>query len=65
MARPSASTRWGVTGLPYGWHEWGCYIGLFGFFVLVGGLVLRGERRSIPIRVAGLLFMVLGFGAFA
>jgi hypothetical protein len=53
-----------VHGLPYGWHEWGAYVGVPGVLVLVGGLVLRGDARSAGLRVGGILFLVLSFGAF-
>ncbi|AKT40508.1 hypothetical protein [Chondromyces crocatus] len=49
---------------PYGWHEWGMYIGVAGVVVLLVGLALRSERRERVLKLVGLLFVVLGFGAF-
>jgi hypothetical protein len=55
----------GVHGLPYGWHEWGAYVGWAGVLVLVVGLVVRGDTRGAGLRIGGLAFLLLSFGAFA
>jgi hypothetical protein len=49
---------------PYGWHEWGMYISATGALVLAGGFVfVRGARES-ALKLAGLVLLLLGFGAF-
>lgn len=49
---------------PYGWHEWGIYIGAAGVIVLLLGVVLVGGRREAALKLAGVAFVALGFGAF-
>ena len=48
---------------PYGWHEWGMYIGRARPALLVGGRCSARSRRETALKVAGSLFL-LGFGAF-
>lgn len=49
---------------PYGWHEWGIYIGAAGVLALGLGLLLVEGRRERVLKVAGAAFVLLGFGAF-
>lgn len=54
---------------PYGWHEWGSYIGILGVVLLVVGVLasvswLR-HRKAVALTASGLLLFVLGLGAFA
>ncbi|EYF02487.1 hypothetical protein [Chondromyces apiculatus] len=49
---------------PYGWHEWGMYLGGAGLLVLAVGVALRAGPRERVLKAAGLLFVLLGFGAF-
>lgn len=56
-ARPARVT-------PYGWHEWGMYIGVAGVLILGAALLLVEGRRERVLKVAGALFLLLGFGAF-
>jgi len=49
---------------PYGWHEWGMYISWAGLGILAVGVALVGGRRERVLKVVGLLFAVLGLGAF-
>jgi hypothetical protein len=49
---------------PYGWHEWGMYISAAGVAVLVLGVVFVQGKREAALKGVGLLFVVLGFGAF-
>jgi hypothetical protein len=49
---------------PYGWHEWGIYIGAAGFFVLLVGFIFVEGRREAALKSLGVLFVTLGFGAF-
>jgi hypothetical protein len=53
-----------IGGLSYGWHEFGIYVGLAGAAVIAAGLLARGNPGSGPMRVTGVLFLILGFGAF-
>ncbi|APR76374.1 Hypothetical protein A7982_01721 [Minicystis rosea] len=49
---------------PYGWHEWGMYIGAPGALVLLAGILFVQGRREAVLKAVGMLFLVLGFGAF-
>jgi hypothetical protein len=49
---------------PYGWHEWGMYISTAGALLLVLGVVFVQGRREAALKGVGVLFFVLGFGAF-
>lgn len=49
---------------PYGWHEWGIYVGLAGSLALLLGLLFVEGRREAALKALGVLFGVLGFGAF-
>jgi hypothetical protein len=49
---------------PYGWHEWGMYISTAGALLLLVAFVVVQGRRETALKVAGVLFFVLGFGAF-
>jgi hypothetical protein len=49
---------------PYGWHEWGMYISTAGALLLLGGVVFVQGRREAAMKAVGVLFFVLGFGAF-
>lgn len=54
----------GAGPLPYGWHEFGIYVGGAVVLALAFGLILRGDRRAAVWKVLGLLLLVLAFGAF-
>ncbi len=56
-ARPARVT-------PYGWHEWGIYVGLAGVAVMALAVVFVPGKREAALRATGLAFLVLGFGAF-
>jgi hypothetical protein len=49
---------------PYGWHEWGMYISAAGALVLLAAVVFVQGRREAALKAVGVLFFVLGFGAF-
>jgi hypothetical protein len=49
---------------PYGWHEWGIYIGWFAFIAIGVGVVFARARREVPLKWVGIFLVVLGFGAF-
>lgn len=49
---------------PYGWHEWGMYISTAGALTLALALAIVPGRREAAFKVLGLVFLVLGFGAF-
>jgi len=53
-----------ATVSPYGWHEWGMYISLPGALLLAAALVLTRGKREAALKGIGVLFCVLGFGAF-
>jgi hypothetical protein len=49
---------------PYGWHEYGMYVGpVVGVAVFLGFVAARGAR-AITLRVVGLVMFLLGMGAF-
>ncbi len=48
----------------YGWHEWGIYIGSAAFVCLVLGFLFARGPRENALRLLGLLYLLLGFGAF-
>lgn len=49
---------------PYGWHEWGIYIGWAAFAALIAGAIFARSRRERPLKAVGMIFVLLGFGAF-
>lgn len=49
---------------PYGWHEWGMYLGWAGVAALGAGVVFTRGRRGRALKAAGLVLLVLGLGAF-
>jgi hypothetical protein len=49
---------------PYGWHEWGIYIGWVAFLALLFGAIFAHSRREVPLKAMGLVLVLLGFGAF-
>jgi hypothetical protein len=56
-ARPARVT-------PYGWHEWGMYVSTAGAVVMLLAVVFVQGRREAALKAVGVLFFVLGFGAF-
>jgi hypothetical protein len=49
---------------PYGWHEWGIYIGSAAFLALIAGTLFARSRRETMLKAVGLLLVIIGFGAF-
>jgi hypothetical protein len=49
---------------PYGWHEWGIYVGVAGLAVMVAGVLFARGRREAIWKALGAYYLVLGFGAF-
>jgi hypothetical protein len=49
---------------PYGWHEWGMYVSWAGLAFLALAVLLVPGRREAALKVIGVLFVILGFGAF-
>ena len=49
---------------PYGWHEWGIYVGAGVALLLVLGVVFVQGRRESALKGLGIVLVVLGFGAF-
>ena len=48
----------------YNWHEWGIYIGPLGVTVLCLAVLFARGKRGQPLKITGLLLLLLGFGAF-
>ncbi len=53
-----------IGNLAYGWHEFGLYIGWAGAAVVLFGLLFGRGPKVLPLRIVGIAFFVLGFGAF-
>ncbi len=49
---------------PYGWHEWGIYVGAAVAIGLVLAVVFVQGRREAALKGLGILLVALGFGAF-
>jgi hypothetical protein len=49
---------------PWGWHEFGIYIGLPAFIAMCIGLMFASRRQGYAPRIAGVVFLLLGFGSF-
>jgi hypothetical protein len=56
-ARPAQVT-------PYGWHEWGIYIGSLGLVAILAALAFVRGRREELLKAIGVLFVLLSLGAF-
>ena len=52
-----------LPGLPYGWHEWGIYLGWLGVAALSLSLLALISPRGRALLAPALLLFVLGFGA--
>jgi hypothetical protein len=65
LVNPNQSFHVAPVSVPmYGWHEWGIYVGLPAC-IAMGIAVLFGRSwRQQATRAAGLVFFVLGLGAF-
>jgi len=48
----------------YGWHEYGIYVGIGVALAMGVGFVFARTRKAVPLRVAGLVFLLLGMGTF-
>jgi hypothetical protein len=49
---------------PWGWHEFGIYIGLPAFVAIAAGMLFAGGRLAMAPKVAGVVFFALGLGSF-
>jgi hypothetical protein len=54
-----------ISGLPWGWHEYGGYVGVVPVLFMVLTLVAVRGQREWALRAIALVFLVLGLGAFA
>jgi hypothetical protein len=57
MSRPAPVSHWG-------WHEWGMYIGWVPMVVLIFTTLVVWDRRALALKIIGVLFVALSFGAF-
>jgi hypothetical protein len=53
-----------VAASPYGWHEYGMYVGAAAGVAMFLGIVAARGSRVVALRVTGLVLLVLGMGAF-
>ena len=49
---------------PYGWHEWGMYIGFPAVLLLGLGVVFVGGKRESLLKLIAVALVLLGFGSF-
>jgi hypothetical protein len=49
---------------PWGYHEWGIYVGWLPFLAMLFALVYAARARERALRLAGGLCLLLGFGRF-
>jgi hypothetical protein len=54
----------GTGYLGYGWHEFGIYVGWAGTAVVLFALFFGRGPKVLPLRILGIVFFVLGLGAF-
>lgn len=54
---PVAVPRWG-------WHEYGIYVGAGVALAMLVGFVCARSRKTVPLRITGVVFLLLGMGAF-
>jgi hypothetical protein len=65
MTDPNQSYSIAPVAVPrWGWHEYGIYVGPWVVVAMVVGFVCARDVRAIPLKIAGLLFFLLGMGAF-
>ena len=50
---------------PWGWHEWGIYIGWIPFLAMLAAIVLARRARERALVFTGVCLLVLGFGRFS
>jgi hypothetical protein len=50
---------------PWGWHEWGAYVGWIPFLLMMASLVVARRARERAMMLAGLASIILGFGRFS
>jgi len=48
----------------YGWHEYGIYIGIAGVLVVLVAAVVAWGPRETPLKIVGIVLVVLGLGSF-
>jgi hypothetical protein len=65
LTNPDQAYGWFPVRVPaYGWHEWGLYVGpVFALCLVLGILFARGPRED-ALKIVGVIFVLLGFGAF-
>jgi len=56
-SRPAPISHWG-------WHEWGMYVGWAVVIIAIIGAVWGRGLRESPLKWAGLIALLLGFGSF-
>ena len=65
LTNPNQSPAQAPIAVPrWGWHEYGIYVGAWVVLAMVVGFVCARSRKTVALRVTGLVFLVLGMGAF-
>ncbi len=65
LTDPNQSYSQAPVAIPrYGWHEYGIYVGVGVALAMVVGFVFARTRKAVPLRVTGLVFLLLGMGTF-
>ncbi len=65
LADPHQGLQMAPVAVPaYGWHEWGIYIGAAGTAIFFFAMFFGRGPRVVPLRIMGIIFFLLGLGAF-
>jgi hypothetical protein len=65
FANPNQAYGQGPVAVPrWGWHEYGIYVGPWIVLAMILGFVAATGPRAVVLKAAGLLFFLLGAGAF-
>lgn len=65
LTEPNQSYAQAPVAVPHwGWHEYGIYVGTSVVVAMGIGFVFARTRKTVAFKVAGLVFLLLGMGAF-
>jgi hypothetical protein len=65
LTEPNQSYDWAPIAVPqWGWHEYGIYVGYWVVVSMIVGFVAARGSKALALKASGLLFLLLGFGAF-
>jgi hypothetical protein len=65
LTNPNQSYEQAPVAVPFWrWHEYGIYVGGWVVLAMLVGLVGARCRKTVPLKLAALVFLLLGMGAF-